>query len=497
MSAPVAEPKVELPMGPITLRVAADPWSGYSTFRSEPRLGSALAKHDVSLKYLDEEKYYDQNERMRALGAGEIDIALTTLDAFLQHGSKNLSEGAYPGVILFGIDESAGGDAIFLAKGRKGFDEVRPTDKVCFATGTPSEHLWDFASLNFANLGDNLAQDNGVVAADCWKKLEAGEVQVAVLWQPFTALAEKAGYTKVFATGGQADDVIIDIAVVNKKTLEAHSAALQSLVSSYFDVIDGYQRDVAAHGAFITSDCGPDCSGDAALGEAVLRGIDFLTFEENLCIWFGQCSTPGKWAARVSKTGRLLVAKGKLDAALIPDPNSILDSRFVVGVKEQRVDAVKLAQAVSGPDTAIELPTFTARDETFDYTVPGAEGSATIGTLRLPNVFFREGSYGLTEDAKATIREISDQLRSFPALCVRISGHTNSNGDPAANRKLSKFRAMAIAAHLNQIDPKAYPNERFDVRGYGSDQPILSGNAEDPEASRRTEFALFTCAGQG
>jgi hypothetical protein len=169
MSAPVAEPKVELPMGPITLRVAADPWSGYSTFRSEPRLGSALAKHDVSLKYLDEEKYYDQNERMRALGAGEIDIALTTLDAFLQHGSKNLSEGAYPGVILFGIDESAGGDAIFLAKGRKGFDEVRPTDKVCFATGTPSEHLWDFASLNFANLGDNLAQDNGVVAADCWK----------------------------------------------------------------------------------------------------------------------------------------------------------------------------------------------------------------------------------------------------------------------------------------------------------------------------------------
>ncbi len=485
------------PVGPVSLKVAADPWSGYSTFRNEPRFTAALAKHDISIQYLDEEKYYDQDERMRALGAGEIDIALTTLDAFLQHGAKHLSDAAYPGVILFGIDESAGGDAIFVGKGRSGFDDVTPSDKVCFATGTPSEHLWDFASLNFANLGDKLAQSNGVVAQDCWKKLEAGEVQVAVLWQPFTALAEKAGYNKVFATGGQADDVIIDIAVVNRKTLDAHPAALQNLVSSYFDVIDGYQRDVTAHAAFVTQDCGPDCAGDAALGEAVLRGIDFLTFEENLCIWFGQCSTPSKWPARVSKTGRLLAAKGKLDAALIPDPKSILDGRFVLGVKEQRLDAAKLAQAVSGPDTAIELPTFSARDETFDYTVPGAEGSATIGTLRLPNVFFREGSYGLTPEAKETIGEIAEKLRSFPALCVRIAGHTNSNGDPAANRKLSKFRAMAIAAQLNHIDPKAFPNERFDVKGFGSDQPILTGNAEDADASRRTEFSLFNCTAQG
>lgn len=481
---------------PVTFDVAADPWSGYSTFRSEPRLGALLQKEGITLQYRDEEKYYDQNERMRALGAGEIDLALTTLDAFLQHGSKNQVDGNYPGVILFGIDESSGGDAIFLAKGKTSFDDVTATDKVCYSTGTPSEHLWDFASLAFQSLGDNIATDNGVVAKDCWEKLESGTVQVAVLWQPYTALASKAGYSKVFATGGQADDIILDIAVVNRKTLEAHPAALHRLVSAYFKTIDGYEREPAAHAAFVTSDCGPDCAGDAQLGAAVLEGIDFLSFEENLCIWFGHCTTPSKLVPRIQKTGRLLQAKGKLE--VIPEPGALFDDRFVVALKDERVEAARLAREVAGPGSEVELPTFSAQDPSYQYTVPGAEGSdANVGTLRLPNVVFQEGSYAIGDEARATIAGIAEQLRSFPALCVRVAGHTNSNGDPSANKKLSRFRAMAIAAELSRVDSKAFPASRFDVRGFGSEQPVMRDGVEDPKASRRTEFTLLNCESEG
>lgn len=481
---------------PVTFQVAADPWSGYSTFRGEPRFTAALQKEGITVQYRDEEKYYDQSERMRALGAGEIDIALTTLDAFLQHGSKNQVDGKYPGLILFGIDESSGGDAIFLAKGKQSFDDVEPSDKVCYSTGTPSEHLWDFASLSFQSLGDNLTTDNGVVAQDCWKKLESGAVQVAVLWQPYTALASKAGYSKVFATGGQADDIILDIAVVNRNTLEKHPKALERLVAAYFKTIEGYERDRAAHGSFVTADCGPDCAGDATLGEAVLAGIDFLTFEENLCIWFGHCTTPSKLVPRIQKTAKLLEVKGKLAAT--PEPGTLFDDRFVVALKEERVEGARLAREVAGPGSALELPTFSAQDPTYEYTVAGAEGAAAnVGTLRLPNVAFNEGSYALTDDARGTIAGIAEQLRSFPALCVRVSGHTNSNGDPAANKKLSRFRAMAIASELSRLDEKAFPASRFDVRGFGSEQPVLVDGVEDPKASRRTEFTLLHCENEG
>ena len=146
------------------VKVAGDPWSGYSTFRNEPRLAAELAKQDIGIEYIDDEKLYDQNARMEALATGKLDLALTTIDAFLQHGAKHKKDGLYPGVIVWNIDESNGGDAIFLAKDKKSFDDVKPTDKVCYSTGTPSEHLWDFASLSFSNLGENLGTDNGVVA---------------------------------------------------------------------------------------------------------------------------------------------------------------------------------------------------------------------------------------------------------------------------------------------------------------------------------------------
>lgn len=490
----VAEPATSRLAAPATLVVAGDPWSGYSTFRGEPRLAALLAKDNVTLRYLDEEKYYDQNYRMEALARGEIDLALTTLDAFLQHGANQRKDGRYPGSILLALDESSGGDAIFLEKGRRGFDDVRPDDKVCFAAATPSEHLWDFASLSFSKLGDDLVKDNGVVAKDCWEKLAAGKVQIAVLWQPYTALAEKAGYRKVFATGGQADDVILDIGVANRAALTAKRAAFQRLIAAYFKTIDAYQKDTAAHGEFLTKDCGSDCQGDPSLGGAVLDGIDFLTFEENLCLWFGHCATPSKLAPRIGRTGRLLVAKGKLAANAVPEAADVIDDSFLLTLKQERVDASRLAQEVAGPGTKVQEATFVATDPAYSYTVRSGEVVANVGTLQLPQVFFDERSYALGEASKRTVADIADRLRSFPALCVRIHGYTNSRGEPAANRRLSFLRALAIAGELTRIDPTAFPRERFEVQGFGSQRPVLTGGIEDLDASRRTEFTLFECA---
>ena len=495
---PLQAAQREVVSSPLTIRVTGDPWSGYSTFRGEPRLKAALAKDRITLDYLEDEKYYDQNERMRALGAGEIDLAATTLDAFLQHGAKHQKNGQYPGVILFGIDESAGGDAIFLEKGRDSFDEVKASDKVCFAEGTPSEHLWDFASLSFATLESGLEKKLGVVAEDCWKKLQAREVQIAVLWQPFTAIAEKAGYKKVFATGGQADDVILDILVANREFVTKQRPAIQKLAAAYFDTIASYGRDLAAHASFVTNDCGPDCSGDQSLGRAVLSGIDFLTTEENLCLWFGRCGKPSKLIPRVGKTGKLLIAKHKLDAGTLPDPSSIIDDSFLLALDGDRAARAELAREVAGPDANPNAPSAVSVEEArYDYMVPGAENAPAergIGTLTLPRVFFPEGSYRLDENAESVVSVIADKLRSFPAMCVRVTGYTNSKGDPAANKQLSKLRALVITQHLTRLDPLAFPQNRFMVKGMGAEQPILNSGNEDSRASRRTEFTLFDCA---
>jgi outer membrane protein OmpA-like peptidoglycan-associated protein len=478
------------------IRVAGDPWSGYSTFRNEPRLASALAKDDVGIEYIDDEKLYDQDARMAALASGKLDLALTTVDAFLQHGAKHRDKnGLYPGVILWNIDESNGGDAIFLAKDRKSFDDVRATDKVCFSTGTPSEHLWDFASLSFTRLGDNLPQDNGVVAKDCWDKLKAGKVQVAVLWQPFTAIAEKAGYPKVFATGGQADDVIVDVVVANRDYVVKNQPALSKLAAAYFKTIDSYMKDEPSHASFVTADCGADCAGDSTLGSAVLAGIDFSTYEENACLWWGLCGTPAKMIDRLKKTGRLLAAKGKLKAPDLPGPESVLNDSFLRELKSQMTEQAKLAAEVAGEKTKVEAAEPKAKETTYTYAADKAKANsgADVGTLNLPNVYFAEGKFDLDPNATSVVEGIGDKLRSFPALCVRVYGHTNSKGQPATNKTLSTSRAQSIVKRLQSFDAEAFPNSRFDVQGFGSERPILKDGVEDLDASRRTEFRLFNC----
>jgi len=480
------------------IRIAGDPWSGYSTFRGEPRLASALAKHDIGVDYIDKEEYYDQDKRMQALAEGKIDLALTTLDAFLQHGAKHKKSGLYPGVILWNIDESNGGDAIFLTKGKNSFDDVAPSDKVCFSTGTPSEHLWDFASLSFAKLGDNLKADNGVVAKDCWDKLRSGSVQVAVLWQPFTAIAQDQGYPKVFATGGQADDVIVDILVANREFVIKQKDKIQKLAAAYFQTIDGYQADKSAHAKFITSDCGADCEGKEAMGMAVLEGIDFLTYEENMCLWWGQCGSPAKMTARIGKTGRLLVAKGKVSASDLPEPSSILNDSFLVGIKSDMTAKARLAAEVAGDNTKVAAPDITAKEKTYEYKAETAKASpaADVGTLQLPSIYFGSGSSKLDPNAQSVIDGIADRLKSFPALCVRVYGHTSSEGTRAGNVKLSEERAQAIVTYLKSTDGIAFPASRFDVRGFGPDQLIMKDGKEDANASRRTEFKLFNCGAQ-
>jgi outer membrane protein OmpA-like peptidoglycan-associated protein len=476
----------------IRLKVAGDPSSGYSTFRKEPLLTAALAKENVELEYLDEEKYYAPSERMRALAVGNLDLAVLTLDAFMQFGVMYQKPGQFPGAVLFAIDESAGGDAIFMAKGLTGFDSVKPENEVCFTPGTPSEHLWDFATLSFAALNNGLVEEKVIVAKDCWEKLQGGRVELAALSQPYTALAVRAGYPQVFATGGPADDLILDVVVAGRDALANKGPALQRFVSAYFETVDAHVKDPAAHAAFVTTDCGKDCAADNALGAAVLESIDFLTLDENACLWFGFCGGPNKMIERMGKTGRLLAAKGKMDARALPEPASLLDTSFLEALKNERGRAARVAATTAVPEAKGPAEP-AAKERVYSYTAAAAKAGSPVGTLELPNVAFAEASHALNEEARAKIGIIAEALRGFPALCVRIVGHTNSTGDKDANRPLSKARALAIAAQLTNIDPIVFPKERFDVQGMGSDRPVLVDGVEDKTASRRTDFTLIDC----
>lgn len=77
-----------------------------------------------------------------------------------------------------------------------------------------------------------------------------------------------------------------------------------------------------------------------------------------------------------------------------------------------------------------------------------------------------------------------------PDFMLRISGHTDSDGDESFNLSLSRERAQTIRDYI-VVFGGVYP-ERVEFEGYGSSQPIIEETTERAKAlNRRVEFEIY------
>jgi outer membrane protein OmpA-like peptidoglycan-associated protein len=85
-----------------------------------------------------------------------------------------------------------------------------------------------------------------------------------------------------------------------------------------------------------------------------------------------------------------------------------------------------------------------------------------------------------------------DELHRLSMRCpqarIRVEGHTDAQGDAAANLRLSQRRAEAVIAALVK---RGLPAARLQARGHGEDRLIDPGSTPDAhERNRRIEFHL-------
>lgn len=100
-------------------------------------------------------------------------------------------------------------------------------------------------------------------------------------------------------------------------------------------------------------------------------------------------------------------------------------------------------------------------------------------------VTFETGNAVLTPEASTTLDKLVEILKSSPIPVVEVQGHTDSQGDDAANLALSQQRADAVARYLTDHGIEA---GRITATGYGETQPIAPNEtAEGRAANRRVE----------
>lgn len=104
-------------------------------------------------------------------------------------------------------------------------------------------------------------------------------------------------------------------------------------------------------------------------------------------------------------------------------------------------------------------------------------------------VLFGKDSAKLSAEAKARIGSIADEIGKQNAIQVRVFGFTDDLGSAAHGDILSRQRANAVQAVLDQ--DLNNPDITFEVRGYGEQYPIADNSTEaGRKKNRRVEVSF-------
>jgi outer membrane protein OmpA-like peptidoglycan-associated protein len=103
-------------------------------------------------------------------------------------------------------------------------------------------------------------------------------------------------------------------------------------------------------------------------------------------------------------------------------------------------------------------------------------------------LYFDIGTTRLTVRSKATLEQIAERIRGFPAPQVTIIGHTDRSGPEALNDVLSMRRALAVRELLLELGVAA---GAIEISARGEREPLVPTRDGVPEErNRRVEINL-------
>lgn len=123
--------------------------------------------------------------------------------------------------------------------------------------------------------------------------------------------------------------------------------------------------------------------------------------------------------------------------------------------------------------------------------------TAMAGDLVMPRlvidsgVLFDPGKVDLKTGAEEEFTKVADFVRMFTPSKLIIEGHTDSDGETAANQALSLRRATVVKQYLVEAYDFITP-AMIEARGYGEQRPVV--NNETPEnktLNRRIEVMVW------
>lgn len=466
------------------LRIGVDNWIGYFPLCS-PEMIRRMRTQGFLLRCEDDKA--DYAARMKQFVEGQLDFAVATVDAYLLNGEKL----GFPAAIIAVLDESKGGDAIVARQ------SVVPTleslkransARIAFTPKSPSEHLLKSIGTHFGlpqmrqKQGAWRVEANG--SSDALKKLQQGEVDVAVLWEPdvANALADPM-FTKLIGTD-DTEKLIVDVLLASRNILQQKPDAVKKLLQQYFEVVRFYNESPDR----LQSDVITTTGSTEKQVTAMLAGVKLATLSENGAVWFGIPSSgvPAQEGLMDAINGAVNVLSEAGDFPHNPlpdqDPYRLTNRQFI---SELYLREIGSGDAPSRANEGLARA-FSVLDDAAWQRLK------EVGMLKMDPIEFARGTASLDDDGRKLLNGVAEKLSHYPNYRLIIKGHTGLDGDDSANLELSERRAEAALEYFVttfKIDPN-----RIRALGFGSSQPLPRLAEESDRAYNyrlpRVEFAL-------
>ncbi|MEZ5356881.1 MAG: OmpA family protein [Bryobacteraceae bacterium] len=97
-------------------------------------------------------------------------------------------------------------------------------------------------------------------------------------------------------------------------------------------------------------------------------------------------------------------------------------------------------------------------------------------------LLFDTGKATLQPASQEQLKNVSEILKAFPNVNIKIGGYTDNTGNAAANMALSGARAKAVVAELTALGIDA---GRLESEGYGDQHPVASNDTEEGRQQNR------------
>jgi NitT/TauT family transport system substrate-binding protein len=293
------------------IKIALSPWPGWFVWYLVKEKGF-FVKRGVKAELVYFPVYSDS---LSALATGKVDANSQTLSDTLAPASKGI---ALKAVLI--NDNSNGGDGLIVKPGINSLEELKGK-KIATELGTV-DHLLMLTALDKHGMKESDVKYTNMTVNDAGPAFISGNLDAAVLWEPFLSKALSEGKGKLLFSSKDTPGLIPDLLVFKESVTKNRPEDVKKILLAWFDALDYWKKNPDESLAIMAK------AAETPVAEYKL-GVDSVKIfskEDNQKAFIeGKDYTSLFFTA--NKTAEFLKSLDMLTS--IPDPKTFLDSSFI------------------------------------------------------------------------------------------------------------------------------------------------------------------------